>query len=83
MQVKTSSESQDPNKTRSDSLASGDRNATNLHRMDTDDQMQGVPEWLEDFTENLDEPEIPVPAHISQEDSDSERPTKVVEKLKN
>ena len=50
--------------------------------MDTDDRLQGVPEWLEDFTENLEEPEIPVPAHISKEDSDSERPTNVVGKSK-
>ena len=30
-----------------------------------------------DFTENLEDPDILVHTHISQEDSDSERPTKV------
>ena len=64
---------------RIDLPASGDRSGTNPDRMDADDQLQGVPEWLEDFAENLKEPEILVPAQISQEDSDSERPTKVVE----
>ena len=38
-----------------------------------------LPEWLEEFTENLEDTEMPVPAHISQ-DSDSEHPTKVVTK---
>ena len=37
-----------------------------------------LPEWLE-FTENLEFTETPVPAHVSH-DSDSERPTKVVQK---
>ena len=34
------------------------------------------PEWLEEFTENLEDTEVPAPAHIPH-DSDSERPTKV------
>ena len=39
--------------------------------------MRDLPEWLEEFTDNLEDAETPVPAHVSQ-DSDSERPTKVV-----
>ena len=42
MQDTTSSESQDPDKTRSDSQASGDRSGTDSDRMDTNDQLQGV-----------------------------------------
>ena len=46
---------------------------------DSDDRLQDPPEWLEEFTDNLEDTEMPVPAHISQ-DSDSERPTRVVSK---
>ena len=70
----TPSASQDPDKVRSDLLASGNRSGTDSDRMDKDDRLQ-LPEW---FTENLDDPEIPVHTH----NSDSERPTKVVVKLK-
>ena len=73
MQDTTPSESQDPDKTRSDSPASGNRDGTDSDKMDRDYQSQAVPEWLQNFTENLEESEIPVPAHTSQEDSDSER----------
>ena len=38
--------------------------------------MQYLPEWLEEFTENPEDAEVPATAHISH-DSDSERPTKV------
>ena len=41
--------------------------------------MRDPPEWLEEFTDNLEDTEIPVPAHISR-DSDSERRTKVASK---
>ena len=37
---------------------------------------EGIPEWLENFTEYLEIAEVIVSAHISH-DSDSERPTKV------
>ena len=41
--------------------------------------MQGIPEWLQLFTENLEDLETHVPAHISErESSDSEGSTKVV-----
>ena len=46
---------------------------------DSDDRLQDPPEWLEEFTDNLEDTEMPVPAHISQ-DSDSGRLTKVVSK---
>ena len=41
--------------------------------------MRDLPEWLEEFADNLEDREVPAPAHISQ-DSDSERPTKVASK---
>ena len=71
-----------PDKTRSDVTGLGNRSGTESDKMERDDESQDVPEWLQKFTENLEDPEIPVPAHISREDSDSERPTKVVEKSK-
>ena len=46
---------------------------------DADDLLRDFPEWLEGFTDNLEDTEVHAPAHISQ-DSDSERPTKVVSK---
>ena len=48
---------------------------------DADDRLQDDLEWLEEFTENLEDTEVLAPAHISQ-DSDSERPTKVGIKIK-
>ena len=45
--------------------------------------MQRIPDFLQPFTENLEDPETQVPAHISErESSDSEGSTKIVEKLK-
>ena len=38
-----------------------------------------LPECYEEFTENLEDTEVPATAHISH-DSDSERPTKVASK---
>ena len=38
--------------------------------------MRDLPEWLQEFTDNLEDTEVPALAHTSQ-DSDSERPTKV------
>ena len=46
---------------------------------DSDELLRDLLEWLEEFTDNLEDTEMPVPAHISQ-DSDSERLTKVVSK---
>ena len=42
---------------------------------DSDDRFRDLPEWLKEFADNLEDAEIPVPAHISQ-DSDSRRPMK-------
>ena len=44
---------------------------------DTDDRLRDLPEWLENFKDNLEDAELHAPAHNSQ-NSDSERPTKVV-----
>ena len=44
---------------------------------DADDLLRDLPEWLEEFTDHLED--TPALAHISQE-SDSERPSKVVSK---
>ena len=41
------------------------------------DLLADLPEWLEEFTDNLEDTEVPAPAHSSH-DSDSERATKVV-----
>ena len=46
---------------------------------DSDNRFRDLPEWLDWLTENLEDTEVPAPAHISQ-DSDSERPTKVASK---
>ena len=45
----------------------------------TVDRMRDLLEWLEEFADNLEDSEVPVPAHSSQ-DTDSERSTKVVSK---
>ena len=44
---------------------------------DSDNRLRDPPEWLLEFTDNLEDTELHAPAHVSQ-DSDSERPTKVV-----
>ena len=44
-----------------------------------EDGMRDLPEWFEEFTVHLEDTEVPALTHISQ-DSDSERPTKVVAK---
>ena len=41
----------------------------------TGNRLRDLPEWLEEFTENLEDTEVPANAHISR-DSDSERLTK-------
>ena len=40
----------------------------------SEDRLRDLPEWVEGFTENLGDAEVPAPAHIAR-DSDSERPT--------
>ena len=48
-------------------------------RRDADDRLRDLPDWLEEFTDNLQTTELPASAHGSQ-NSDSERPPKVVSK---
>ena len=48
---------------------------------DSDVRLRDLPEWWEEFTNNLEDTEAHAHAHISQ-DSDSGRPTKVVPKLR-
>ena len=45
-----------------------------------DDRLRDLPQWSQPFTENLEDTETLAPAQVSQ-DSDSERTTKVAEKL--
>ena len=49
------------------------------YNRDSDDRQRDLPKWLKEFTDNLEDTGMPVPAHISR-DSDSERPTKVTSK---
>ena len=44
---------------------------------DSDERLRDLPEWLEEFTDDLEDTEILVPAHISR-DPDSDHPTRVV-----
>ena len=47
--------------------------------MDNEDSAQGIPEWLQPFTDHLQDLETHVPAHSSErENSDSEGATKVL-----
>ena len=45
----------------------------------SDDCLADLPEWLEEFTDNLGDTELPASAHSSQE-SDLEHPMKVATK---
>ena len=71
-----------PAQERSDGLAPREwRQNKNKKRdgsRDADDRLLHFSEWLEEFTDNLEDAEVHAPAHISQ-DSDSERPSKVVQ----
>ena len=42
----------------------------------TRDRLRDLPDWLEEFTDNLEDAEVPAPAH-TYHDSDSERPSNV------
>ena len=62
-----------------DKLASGNRGSANKDEMDKEDPTQGIPDWLQPFTDNLEDSETHVPAHSSEnENSDSEGAAKVV-----
>ena len=56
-----------------DRHAAGNRLHDTKDRMNKEDPVQGIPEWLQPFTENLDYLETHVPTHTSErENSDSE-----------
>ena len=57
-----------------DKQASGCRGSANKKdEMDKEDPTQGIPDWLQPFTDNLEDLETHVPAHSSgRENSDSE-----------
>ena len=61
-------------------LARYTKNPTKRKKGTTDgasgNRLRDIPDWLQEFTENLEDTEVPAPAHMSP-DSDSERPTKV------
>ena len=72
--------SSSPASERSDELAPG--NVSHNPARDSEnsnDRLRDLRQWLEEFTRNLEDTEMPAPAHISQ-DSDSELPTKLASK---
>ena len=70
-----------PASERSDELAPGNCSCDPSRDQSSisDDRLRDLPEWLEEFTENLGDTEVRAHAHISH-DSDSDRPTKVASK---
>ena len=81
----SSSTSSSPATERSDDQAPGNwrdspKTKTNFNKRDNNrpsgDRLRDFPEWLAEFTENLEDTEVPATSHISH-DSGSERPTKV------
>ena len=78
-----------PAQERSDGLAPGDwcrspskTQKKRVDNWDSDARLRDLPEWLEEFSDYLEDTEVHAPAHKSQ-DSDSERPTKVLSKSRN
>ena len=71
------STSSSPGSERSDELAPGNWSRNPARDSENSSgRLRDLSEWLEEFTENLEDTEMPAPAHISH-DSDSERSTKV------
>ena len=54
-------------------------NEKRADRNNSDDPLADLPEWLEEFTDNLEDTELPASAHIAQ-DSDLEHLTKLTTK---
>ena len=55
--------------TNPDMQASGSRGSAHTeNEMDEEDPTQGVPDWLQPSTENLEDVETHVPAHRSERD---------------
>ena len=67
--------------TRRDSTKPPNKNEKESNNQATGDRLRDLPGWLEEFTDNLEDTETPVLAHVSR-DSESERPTKVVSKFR-
>ena len=62
-----------PMQTDPDKPASGNCDSANKDEMDKEDPTQGIPDWLQPFSDNLVDLETHVPAHSSErENSDSE-----------
>ena len=63
-----------------DKPATGNRESAHTKdEMDKEDPTQGIPEWLQPFTDNLELRETHVPAHSTERvNSDPESATKVV-----
>ena len=85
----SSSASSNPELQRSDEQAPGDwrdstksqnKNKKESNNQATGDRLRDLPGWLEEFTDNLEDTGTPVLADVPQ-DSESERPTKVVSKF--
>ena len=56
-----------------DKPASGNCGSANKYEMEKDDPTQGIPDWLQPFTDNLENLETYLPAHsCERENSDSE-----------
>ena len=73
-----------PMQTNPDMQASGSRGLAHTeNEMDEEDPTQGIPDWLQPFTENLEDLETHVPAHPSEREiSDSEGDASKVETQK-
>ena len=73
-----------PMQTNPDMQASGSRGLAHTEdEMDDEDPKQGIPDWLQPFTENLEDLETHVPAHPSEREiSDSEGDASKVETQK-
>ena len=52
---------------RRDSTTSQNKNKKESNKQATGDRLGDLPEWLEDFADNLEDTEAPVPAHVSQD----------------
>ena len=76
LQVQQQSEDPAPGNWR-DSPETQDKKKKRDNNQASEDRLRDLPEWLVEFTENLEDAQVPAPAHASH-DSDSERPLKVV-----
>ena len=75
LQVQQQSEDPAPGNWR-DSPKTQDKKKRRDNNQASEERLRDLPEWLVEFTENLEDAQVPAPAHASH-DSDSERPFKV------